>query len=177
MDEFDELRTTLLASLSGINLILRILGTFMYLGIIHYERFGEDPQKRTLTNRIIIQICYIAIVHSWTAIPIHDWSIFVGPTSEFFAHLYIIFRGIFYFATFLVLAEIVVIQNLMLFKFSFITSVNEDFWTQMFLIWNLAFAILPQFAMLYINSYPIRQFSFLTGYSGKGNLNFSIECC
>ena len=28
------------------------LGNFLLLGIVHYEKFGQDPQKRSLSDRL-----------------------------------------------------------------------------------------------------------------------------
>ena len=35
------------------------LGNFLLFGLYHYERFGEDPAKRSLFNRLISQ-CLLA---------------------------------------------------------------------------------------------------------------------
>ena len=29
------------------------LGNFLLLGIVHYEKFGQDPQKRSLQDRLL----------------------------------------------------------------------------------------------------------------------------
>ena len=34
-------------------LIIQILGNFLILGIIQYERFGGDPLKRRITDQVI----------------------------------------------------------------------------------------------------------------------------
>ena len=41
--------------------VIFTIGIPLNLGILHYERFGGDPQKRSLTNRILSRCGYIAI--------------------------------------------------------------------------------------------------------------------
>ena len=40
---------------------MAILGNFLLLGLAHYERFGGDPQKRSLGNRIASQAALSAV--------------------------------------------------------------------------------------------------------------------
>ena len=67
----------------GIVAIFTLLfGSIFYLGIVHYERYGEDPLKRSIQNRLIsataitaLMMCYIVNV-AWT------WRVQVGPLNE-----------------------------------------------------------------------------------------------
>ena len=34
-------------------LLLLVTGTFLHLGIMFYEKFAEDPQKRSLLNQVL----------------------------------------------------------------------------------------------------------------------------
>ena len=38
------------------------LGNFLYIGIIHYEKFGQDAQKRSFSDRIFGFNCLVAFV-------------------------------------------------------------------------------------------------------------------
>ena len=44
------------------------LGNLLLLGIAHYEKFGQDPQKRSLPDRVlsfnIILAVVISVIHS-----------------------------------------------------------------------------------------------------------------
>ena len=67
----------------GIVAIFTLLfGSIFYLGIVHYERYGGDPLKRSIQNRMIsttaitaLMMCYIVNV-AWT------WRVQVGPLNE-----------------------------------------------------------------------------------------------
>ena len=59
-----------------------LFGSIFYLGIVHYERYGGDPLKRSIQNRMIsttaitaLMMCYIVNV-AWT------WRVQVGPLNE-----------------------------------------------------------------------------------------------
>ena len=51
-------------------LIVEILGNFLLLSIITYEKYGMDSQKRTVTNQLLSSICVSFIVHNIIAMPI-----------------------------------------------------------------------------------------------------------
>ena len=57
-------------------------GSIFYLGIVHYERYGGDPLKRSIQNQLIsataisaLMMCYILNVTS-------TWRIQVGPLNK-----------------------------------------------------------------------------------------------
>ena len=51
-------------------LIVEILGNFLLLSIITYEKYGMDSQKRTVTNQLLSSICVSFIMHNIIAMPI-----------------------------------------------------------------------------------------------------------
>ena len=168
-DAFAELRTTIWAIFAALSSVLRMsLGTFLYLAIIHFEKFGQDPKKRTLLNRILIYFCYASLFESWFGQIIFDWSLIIGPTSDFFAKMFIIQKGSFYFIAFLSIFEYVLVQNLMLFKFPMMAAINDDFWAIFLTLWNSGISFTIHLALAYINSYPKNVFASLTGTLPKG---------
>ena len=51
-------------------LIVEILGNFLLLSMITYEKYGMDPQKQTVTNMLLSSICISFIIHNVIAMPI-----------------------------------------------------------------------------------------------------------
>ena len=51
-------------------LIVEILGNFLLLSMITYEKYGMDPQKRTVTNKLLSSICISCMVQNVVAMPI-----------------------------------------------------------------------------------------------------------
>ena len=51
-------------------LIVEILGNFLLLSMITYEKYGMDPQKRNVTNQLLTSICVSFLIHNVIAMPI-----------------------------------------------------------------------------------------------------------
>ena len=51
-------------------LIVEIPGNFLLLSMITYEKYGMDPQKRTVTNMLLSSICVSFIIHNVIVMPI-----------------------------------------------------------------------------------------------------------
>ena len=51
-------------------LIVEILGNFLLLSMIVYEKYGMDSQKRTVTNQLLSSICVSLIIQNVIAMPI-----------------------------------------------------------------------------------------------------------
>ena len=51
-------------------LIVEILGNFLLLSMITYEKYGMDPQKRTVTNQLLSSICIGFMIQNVIAMPI-----------------------------------------------------------------------------------------------------------
>ena len=61
-------------------LIVEILGNFLLLSMITYEKYGMDSQKRTVTNQLLSSICVSFIIHNVIAMPIfmlHHYHMFL----------------------------------------------------------------------------------------------------
>ena len=75
----------------GMFLLLFILGYFIgipfYALLIHFEKNGQDPLKRTLWNRIIVFMSYFMIWALLITQPIGCFSILIGPIHSLIAHL------------------------------------------------------------------------------------------
>ena len=51
-------------------LIVEILGNFLLLSMITYEKYGMDSQKRTVTNQLLSSICISFMIQNVVAMPI-----------------------------------------------------------------------------------------------------------
>ena len=62
--------------------ILTMLFSILYLGIIHYERYGGDPLKRSIQNRMISAAAFSAFMMSYIANAGFTWRFQMGPLNE-----------------------------------------------------------------------------------------------
>ncbi len=61
-DPYDQLdgHIAVTVSIVSYQAVCLLLWTIMGLGIVSYERFGEDPQKRGLSNQVQDQDCQVS---------------------------------------------------------------------------------------------------------------------
>ena len=52
-------------------LLLETVGNRLLLALIFYEKFGMDPQKRTLVNQLFSLLCIALIFMNLVGIPLH----------------------------------------------------------------------------------------------------------
>ena len=50
-------------------LILESVGNFLLFCMISYEKYGMDSQKRTVTNRLLSNICFCVILYNILIMP------------------------------------------------------------------------------------------------------------
>ena len=65
--------------------IVLILNTIFNTLLIHYERFGGDPMKRSLINQLIAQTGYAELLQNWVLPPIIIFRILIGPINHHLA--------------------------------------------------------------------------------------------
>ena len=154
-----------------------ILGYFLaipfYLALVHFEKFGHDPMKRTLKNRIIIFNSYICIsMHIFPQTFLSICSIFgpIDPTIAYLSSIWICLSG---FLLLLSTAQLVLLENLMIFKFSLINSIDERFAANFLVIWNLAFASGFQGFLSYFEGhFLVEEFEFMTARKVNQHIPF-----
>ena len=51
-------------------LLIEVVGNACVFATLSYERFGMDPQKRTIINQLLSQMCRIVIALNVTCLPV-----------------------------------------------------------------------------------------------------------
>ena len=69
---------------SVICLVVATVGNGMLAGIIYYEKYGMDPGKRNLFNRLVSQVCWARIIHNVLALPFVSGKFVFGSFGMFF---------------------------------------------------------------------------------------------
>ena len=62
MDVYSALSAEMMIFYVSLFLIVEILGNFLLLSMITYEKYGMDPQKRNVTNQLLSSICFSFII-------------------------------------------------------------------------------------------------------------------
>ena len=175
-DAFDIYRNLQLKVAVGVILAIRLtLGTYLYIIIIHYERFGQDPKKRSLKNQLIVLICQVNVIISWLNYPINVYNSMDGPVPTWIAKIQIVNTEAAGISIFLALDGIIILQNLMLFKFSEMASINEDFWARFIYIWNWSFSYGLAMSFNYSGPTVVSKMEFLTGNLETEEANYTTR--
>ena len=164
LDPFAELRilpfkiVTLVLAFSRLT-----IGLAFYSALIHYEKYGGDPMKRSVNNRIIAQMCQGVLLNSFITEFTTIWMAYFGPISPFFARIFLLNVGIFANILNLGFAEITLWKNFLVFKVFLAAGINDDFVSNFITKWNWFFSIVSQLSLFYLDAQHPKVFEFLTG--------------
>ena len=65
-------------------LMLETLGNFLLVSMIVYEKYGMDPQKRTIANQLLTRMLIVQIFFNIFIMPLSLFTVF-GLHSKYFA--------------------------------------------------------------------------------------------
>ena len=127
----------------------------LIFGIVHYEHFGVDSQKRSFFNQAL-SACYISLglneILVVVPITIRCW---IGPLWHSISIIVSITRRLFLTFASLVAIDILLYKNLCIWNPSYISRLRDDFWITFCIVWNVTFGILLSNGEWYLsNSYP-----------------------
>ena len=109
----------------------------------HYERFGGDPQKRTILNQLIGVMALNNLIALVINIVVFLTRLFYGPLSMSAAFTtFFLPNGIAYTVVFLILNEIILLRFLSVFWWKQLPPINDDFFGVYFHCINYGLAIL-----------------------------------
>jgi hypothetical protein len=97
--------------LIAISLGVQIIGTTMLCGIIHYEHYGGDPQKRTILNQLVSFISICLILGNLLPVNIFLWRLTIGPINPTVAtYLFFVSRSGLSISILLSLNQLIIIR-------------------------------------------------------------------
>ena len=120
-------------------LIASSLGTGLILGIIHYEKFGQDPQKRSFSDQIFTFNCVMFMMASFIYYTVSEIRWLFGPVGYFLTTLkYYAFSAI--LCVPLGCTESILFRCLKIFFWKKSAMLNEDFLAMFFNGFNFVMA-------------------------------------
>ena len=63
------------------------ISTPLFIFFILYDKYGEDPMKRSIYNYLMSQGSYTVILQTLFYAPTSAWRVYIGPLNSFFADL------------------------------------------------------------------------------------------
>ena len=81
--QFIQPNAVMIALYATFFLMLETLGNFLLYCIIIYEKYGMDPQKRTVTNMLMSNMIIIQMLFNLLIMPIITFHRIFGPLSKY----------------------------------------------------------------------------------------------
>ena len=181
--------------------IVEIFGNGNLLIMMIYERFAMDPQKRTVNNQLIFNLCFSNIIQNLISCPLLTYRMLVSPLGnlslESFPNFFILHTWFWdcicnlifidhtcaVMATYTIvvnmvysaftLAEMTLLKCLYISKWSKMAMIEDDFLARMLAEFNLFFSIMSTLIRIYLDE-PMNNIHYikLRGfYSEVKNLN------
>ena len=119
-------------------ILVTLFGSPLYLAIIHYERFGCDPQKRSLLNMIFANQCIFLMVGMLILNLCLGIRILMGPLPLWLADTWLAMLIFMPSCTNLSTITLLILGNLQLLKPQIVSSINDEFW-YIIIIWVTLF--------------------------------------
>ena len=134
LEDFDVM--SIIVKIVGVILYIIIcIGNISMIAISHYEKYGQDPQKRSLTDQIFGFGFFVFAIISFTVASIILIKSFVGPIGEiptiFVYALYSILLGIP-----MSWAESIIFRCLLIFFWKRFAALDDDFFAVFLNIFN-----------------------------------------
>ncbi len=129
VDNIDSPRYSAFRTGSAIAVLVILLLAIMALGSVwHYERYGGDPQKRTLLNQLVGQSAFTIMICLMVALSAMIFRLTNGPMSAFYA-VPIFFIPNFICATTLLLSlnEIILFRFLTIVWWKHLPPIHDNF--------------------------------------------------
>ena len=171
--------TTFLAKIIGFVIYLfGIIGISSILGIIHYEKFGQDPQKRSFADQIFAFNCLMFLIIWPVMLTIDQIRWFFGPIG----YLLAIFKH--YLASCLLciplgFTESILFRNLMIYSWKKCAMINDEFFANFFNIFNFMVAQMISLYRLMTGQFETKEyFTILSGVEAnveKPRLEYTIS--
>ena len=134
---------------------MTLLGSAMYLAIIHFEHFGGDPMKRSIVNKLVSALCLTAMVAALISILSLLLRVFLGAIPMPLALAFVLGS---IFGALLVMMNLIGIftfKSIRLLSFHFANRLDEDFWFMSFEVFSVSFCLVLTILEIIIAENPM----------------------
>ena len=156
-------------------LFIEIIGNGCLFTTFAYERFGMDPQKRTVINQLLSQCCWIIIFFNITSFPIVIARRLFGPITPAFAIWFVINIRLYLCMISLSLSELIILKSMYVCKWSVMAMKDDNFISSIILRTNVLLSSLMTFQTVMLDDgtcTPIYK-----GLSNEHNFQLPTKIC
>ena len=124
---YDNILTKTIATITYF--LVETIGSFLYICIIHFERYGGDPQKRSFSNRFISFAAYFSLLDIWVAQSIYYYRVMFGCLPVILGEVLIFFRFFVALGGWSSLVISLIYKCMQIYAFHFTARLNDDIWS------------------------------------------------
>ena len=148
-----------------VTFVLVNIGNAMLMGVIHFEKYGQDPMKRSFPDRMFANCCWLHVYISFTNCLIEQYRaligrflfdpfstlkildkrkfvFFSGPVGMLPTWIVHFNRNISMISFPLAYAESVMYKCLLIFNWKKCAAIDDDFWGTFMSLMNISFGML-----------------------------------
>ena len=118
-------------------LCIEIIGNGCLFATFAYERFGMDPQKRTVINQLLSQCCWTIMIFNITSFPVIILRRLLGPLNSKIAAWFLLNGRIFISMISLSLSELMILKSLYIYKWSMMAMKDDNLISKIILRINI----------------------------------------
>ena len=118
-------------------LCLEIIGNGCLFATFAYERFGMDPQKRTVINQLLSQCCWTIMIFNITSFPVIIFRRLLGPLNSKIAAWFFLNGRIFISMISLLLSELMILKCMYIWKWSIMAMKDDNLISKIILRINI----------------------------------------
>ena len=118
-------------------LCIEIIGNGCLFATFAYERFGMDPQKRTVINQLLSQCCWTIMIFNITLFPVIIFRRLSGPLNSKIAAWFLLNGRIFISMISLLLSELMILKCMYIWKWSIMAMKDDNLISKIILRINI----------------------------------------
>ena len=115
--------------------IIICIGNLSIIGISHYEKYGQDPQKRSFTDQVFGFGLFVFVVINFISSLLVLMRSFIGPMGNIPALVYFALYSVL-LALPLSFAESIIFKCLLIFFWKRFAALDDDFFALFFNVFN-----------------------------------------
>ena len=118
-------------------LCIEIIGNGCLFATFAYERFGMDPQKRTVINQLLSQSCWTIMVFNITSFPVIIFRRLLGPLNSKIVAWFFLNGRMFTSMISLLLSELMILKCMYIWKWSMMAMKDDNLISKIILRINI----------------------------------------
>ena len=129
-----------------------------------FEKYASDWMKRSINNQLVSQLMLAMLLNNNLITPCFTWRVMIGPIYPPIATFASFLGNVCVSWYLLTLTQMTLVKILLMFKWSFMAGIDDNFMGKYLQLVNLGFLFVSQFYRYILGSmYESQEFQILSG--------------